>query len=35
MENDIPAIKHSMFASLGNIDMKSMCIKEKTDADRN
>jgi tRNA 2-thiocytidine biosynthesis protein TtcA len=35
MENDIPSIKHSMFASLGNIDMKSLCIKEKTHADRN
>jgi tRNA 2-thiocytidine biosynthesis protein TtcA len=34
MENDIPSIKHSMFAALGNIDMKSLCIKEKTDADR-
>ena len=35
IENDIPSVKHSMFAALGNIDMKSLCIKEKTDADRN
>lgn len=35
MENDIPFIKHSMFAALGNVDMKSLCIKERTDADRN
>lgn len=35
MENDIPTIRHSLFAALGNIDMKSLCLKAKTDADRN
>jgi tRNA 2-thiocytidine biosynthesis protein TtcA len=34
LESDIPSVKHSMFAALGNIDMKSLCIKEKTNADR-
>jgi len=34
MENDIPTIKHSLFAALGNIDMKSLCIKATNDAHR-
>jgi len=29
-EKDIPSVKYSVFAALGNIDMKSMCFKEKT-----
>ncbi len=28
LERDIPEIKHSIFAALGNIDMRSLCIKE-------
>ena len=34
IENDIPYIKYSVFASLGNIDMKSLCLKENINADR-
>jgi len=30
MEKDSPEVKYSIFASLGNIDMKSLCLKEKT-----
>lgn len=33
MESDIPTIKHSLFAALGNIDMSSLCVKETTHAD--
>jgi len=28
-EKDIPSVKYSVFAALGNIDMKSMCSKER------
>lgn len=34
IENDIPYVKYSVFASLGNIDMKSLCEKDNTHADR-
>lgn len=33
IEHDIPCMKHSIFASLGNIDTKSLCLKENTHAD--
>jgi tRNA 2-thiocytidine biosynthesis protein TtcA len=35
IENDIPTIKYSLFASLRNIDMRSLCIMENDHADRN
>ena len=34
IENDIPTIKYSLFASLGNVDMKSLCVKGNIHADR-
>ncbi len=33
LEKEIPSIKYSIFASLGNIDMKSLCMKGNIDAD--
>ncbi len=30
MEKDIPSLRYSVFASLGNIDGKSLCLKENT-----
>jgi tRNA 2-thiocytidine biosynthesis protein TtcA len=33
LERDIPWLKHSIFASLGNIDTKSLCVKENAHAD--
>jgi tRNA 2-thiocytidine biosynthesis protein TtcA len=33
IERDIPTIKYSLFAALGNVDMKSLCVKEHADAD--
>ncbi len=33
LERDIPRVRHSIFASLGNIDTRSMCMKVTTDAD--
>ena len=33
LERDIPSMKHSIFASLGNIDTASLCVKENTHAD--
>jgi tRNA 2-thiocytidine biosynthesis protein TtcA len=33
LETDIPRIKYSLFASLGNIDMKSLCLKADGHAD--
>lgn len=33
LERDIPCVKHSIFASLGNIDTTSLCVKENTHAD--
>ncbi|MBN2297607.1 MAG: tRNA 2-thiocytidine(32) synthetase TtcA [Deltaproteobacteria bacterium] len=32
VEKDIPLLRYSVFAALGNVDMKSMCFKENTDA---
>ena len=32
IENKIPNVKYSIFASLGNIDERSLCLKEKTGA---
>lgn len=33
LERDIPCMKHSIFASLGNIDTTSLCMKENVHAD--
>jgi tRNA 2-thiocytidine biosynthesis protein TtcA len=33
LERDIPCLKHSIFASLGNIDTRSLCVKENIHAD--
>lgn len=33
LERDIPCLKHSIFASLSNIDTRSLCMKEIADAD--
>jgi tRNA 2-thiocytidine biosynthesis protein TtcA len=33
LEKEIPSIKYSIFASLGNIDMKSLCMKGNMNAD--
>lgn len=30
MEKDIPSVRYSLFAALGNVDMKSMCNRENT-----